>query len=491
MIIVTRSLPRRSNKAPRYRLCYPDTGVNQIGHCVWEGESEAGRTVVLERGYEVDDLAFARVFLTPIPPELADLIDVALAVYTLDRLSPRKRPGYQQAEEAWQRSLEVCVPIRDPRRWERSNVRSGLEQLLNNLTDDQWTFQFSERQGPRRASELHQALLSFPFDHSPSVCLFSGGLDSLAGSVGYLLRNPDRHLICVAGSTSEWISSVQAGLATGVMIRFHDRVTLLRVPFHLTSPGQGTWQEESSQRARGFTHLILGVVAAELAAVKALIVHENGVGALNLPYTGAQFGAHMSRAMHPLVLAEATKWLSTYLGHPFRIFSTGLSLTKAQACGDLLEADLANLAAQSLSCDGFQRVAGQHHCGTCTSCLLRRQSIYVSGLSRFDNPKQYRFDVTDPEALIPEHRLVGLRLMLDQLSVLDRCLATVDPWRALVNVFPELHELEARGEEWRYVGGSGLPSNSIPALYRAYVDEWEQFPISPSLSHIVRMGRAA
>lgn len=177
--------------------------------------------------------------------------------------------------------------------------------------------------------------------------------------------------------------------------------------------------------------------------------------------------------MHPLVLADATKWLSTYLGHPFRISSTGLGLTKAQACGDLLEADLGHLVAQSFSCDGFQRVAGQHHCGTCTSCLLRRQSIDASSLSRFDNPKRYRFDVTNPEARIPEHRLVGLRLMLDQMSVLDQCLATEDPWRALVNVFPELYELEARGEEWRDVGGSGLPSISIPAMYHAYIDEWE------------------
>lgn len=262
--------------------------------------------------------------------------------------------------------------------------------------------------------------------------------------------------------------------------RFHGRATLLKVPFHLALPEEA-WPEETTQRARGFGHLMLGAVGSVLSGSDTLNVHENGVGAINLPYIGAEFGARMSKAMHPIALAEAATWFSAYLGHPFRIVSTALGLTKAQASRTIIEADLGGLVADSFSCDGFQRVTDQHQCGVCTSCLMRRQSIYASGLSGFDSPERYRYDITNPDVYIPNYHLVGLRLMLDQLSVLDRCLAADDPWRALVHRFPSLSELEARAADWRDVGGPNLPSTALPSMYAAYLKEWEQFPISPEL----------
>ncbi|MDP2896278.1 MAG: hypothetical protein Q8Q12_06935 [bacterium] len=199
----------------------------------------------------------------------------------------------------------------------------------------------------------------------------------------------------------------------------------------------------------------------------------------------------MSKAMHPMALADTANWLSTYLNHPFRIVGTALGLTKAQGCRTLIVADLGGLLARSFSCDGFQRVTGQPACGICKSCLMRRQSIYAGGLSGFDKPEAYISDITNPEVVISDHHIHGLRLMLDQLSVLDQCLAASDPWRALVDAFPPLLELEARAEDWQDVGGPGLPSTTLPSMYAAYVKEWEQFPISPSLRRGIGLGKAA
>lgn len=339
-------------------------------------------------------------------------------------------------------------------------------------------------------AELQGGLSFSNFELPLAVCLFSGGLDSLSGAVGQLLRDPDRHVVCVAGSTSDWVGNVQASLVMGLRRRFHGRATLLKVPFHLALPEEA-WPEETSQRARGFVHLMLGAVGSVLVGADSLNVHENGVGAINLPYTGAEFGARMSKAMHPIALAEAAKWLSAYLGHPFRIVGNALGLTKTQASRTLIEADLGGLVAQSFSCDGFQRVAGQHQCGVCTSCLMRRQSIYASGLSAFDNPELYKYDITNSDVCIANQHLTGLRLMLDQLTVLDRCLAAGDPWRALVHVFPSLREIEARAADWYDVGGPDLPSTALPSMYAAYLKEWEQFPISPSLRRGSTLERVA
>lgn len=488
---MARVSPRRLSGVPRYRLSYPAAGVCESGYCSWEWETEAGRLIQRRRGYEINDQAFARVSLTTMPAHLADIIDVALAAYAIDRLSPRRMPGQRHEEQRWQRILEVCIPVCDLWGWENTRVISELERLLGYFTDDQWIFHFSQRQRTGRICELQGGLAFSPFDLRPAVCLFSGGLDSLSGAVGQLLRTPDLHIVCVAGSTSDWAGSLQASLVADLRRRFNGRATILKVPFNLALPEDGAWPEETSQRARGFVHLMLGAVGTLLSGNETLNVHENGVGALNLPYTGAEFGARMSKAMHPITLADAADWLSTYLGHPFRILGSALGLTKAQACQALVEADLGGLVAGSFSCDGFQRVAGQHQCGVCTSCLMRRQSIYAAGLSGFDNPELYRFDITNPDVAISDQHLAGLRLMLDQLTVLDRCLAADNPWRALVDAFPSLRELEARAADWQDVGGPDLPSTTLPSMYAAYLKEWEQFPICPSLRRGTTLGRAA
>lgn len=103
---------RRLGGPPRYRLSYP-AGVCDIGYCNWEGETEAGLLIQRRRGYDLNDETFARVSLAAMPAHVADIIDVAMAAYTIDRLSPRRMPGHRRYEQTWQRVLEVCVPVRD------------------------------------------------------------------------------------------------------------------------------------------------------------------------------------------------------------------------------------------------------------------------------------------------------------------------------------------------------------------------------------------
>lgn len=486
---MTEELGPAPRRIPNYRLSYPAASIREIGYCSWETEAADGHTVVRKRGYELNDRAFVSACCTTMPSYLADIIDVALAAYTIDRLSPRRILGQRGGGQCWQRVLEVCVPVRDVWRWENTLVRAGLQRLLGYFTDDLWVFRFVQRQGLCRHCEL-QGSLPFQSSHAPrAVCLFSGGLDSLAGATGEMLRSPDLQIVCVAGATNDWIGNVQASLVAGLRGRFDGRASLLKIPFHLAEPEDGYWPEETTQRARGFIHLMLGAVGSVLAGTDTLNVHENGVGAINLPYSGAQFGARMTKAMQPIALADTASWLSSYLGRRFRIVGTSLGSTKAQAAQAMVEAGLGSLATQSFSCDGFQRVAGQHQCGVCTSCLLRRQSIYASGLSGFDNPALYKFDVTNPHAEVPKEHTLGLRVMLDQLTVLRECLTARDPWMELVDNYPSLHELEARAADWQSVGGPDLPSTALPLLYATYLKEWEQFPISPKLRHGMTLAR--
>ncbi len=465
-------------EAPRFRLSYPYSGVGLVGSCTWEGLVD-NRLVHRDFQYALEDDAASRSFLRRMPPELADLLDVALAAYTIDRLSRRRVRGRGVAVHTWQRNLELSVPVRDVDRWLQPAVCSGLSALLSDLTEDRWTIEFCKRRGIGRPAEMRDPLFSDSDNLALAVCLFSGGLDSLAGTVGQLLHDPDRHLACVGGCTNPWFARTQRDLIAEIGRRFGGRTRPLQIAFNLSTHDHGTWPEEQTQRSRGFIHLVLGVVAAVMAGLNYVIVHENGVGALNLPYTAAQFGTRMSRATHPLILADAAAWLTAYLGFEFRIIGSSLNITKAQACQAIAGAKLGPLVTASFSCDGFQRVAGQPQCGTCTSCLLRRQAVYASGLAAFDDAARYRFDVTDPSECIPSERLVGLRLMLHQLSQLSECLASPEPWHSLIEAFPSLLELEARAEAWQAVGGERVPSVVLPALYKRYVAEWQRFPAIP------------
>ncbi len=488
----------------RYLLTFPDAGVQPHGVCYWRVLNGDGED--RPRGYRLQDDRMLHALQVQLRPELADLLDLALAAYTIDRLSPRAPHGHPD-RSIWQRELTVELPVRDLQRWKEPLNSSSLTHLLNRLTDDDWSFDFRSRRGMGRPAELQLPLFKRP-SGEVEVGLYSGGLDSAAGTAGWILKNPSGRLLCVSGTTNSWISHLQSTQLDTINSVYPGTVSGLRVDFGLESSSGTPWREESSQRTRGFIHFVLGVVTAMLAGSQRLLLHENGVGALNLPMSQSQHGSHMTQACHPVFLAEAAQWVSAFLGEPFRIVGTALGKTKAQSCCSLREAKLEPLVGLTFSCDGFQRVAGVSHCGTCTSCLLRRQSIYASSLEHFDRLDGYVHDVTavhpwigrvpdltnrqmslgetprrqlEPREEAVSTRSVPLQLMLDQICGLRDCVGpeALNPWPALLSRYPALLDLEAHPDAWTRLGGPGRQSETIPAMYRTYVNEWRLFPLAP------------
>ncbi len=131
------------------------------------------------------------------------------------------------------------------------------------------------------------------------------------------------------------------------------------------------------------------------------------------------------------------------------------------------EADVA--LALTVSCDkGFAARVDRHvPCGTCSSCLLRRQSLYAAGKAALDAAAGYRN---------PSPRdSYELHAMMWQVTRLEACLDQPDPWYSLVRQYPEIRDT------------APLIPTEVVSLYRSYVQEWEGLPEALGLSKMAAL----
>jgi len=429
--------------------------------------------------YYLDDAPIARSLCTVLPPLLADLVDVAAAVHVVDRLARRRRD-----REAHERRFEVEIPVRTAERWNALLVRQSLTSLLSFMTGDSWSLQFVPEPIRRRPSETQHSLFALQKDVPNSVGLFSGGLDSLAGTAAAIARKPDQHVICVSCSSNKRQERPQRIQAAALRSQLAPHLlSHIRIPYWLQSATNTV--QDSSRRTRGFLFLAFGSATALAADGNRLYVYENGVGAINLPYEAVPVGVPYSRAVHPWALLLFSRFIRALTGSEFHVENPCLFQTKAQMCSDPSISELVDVVAQTFSCDGFPvRRAGKPQCGVCTSCILRRLALYGSKLNRIDQ-SGYGADLYSRE-LFSSQRLRGLFSMDWQVGRLQRALSEAPEWPRLISEFPELRLV------CDALSASGLPERSVQdglvGLYARHCAEWESCPMKNALE---RKGRVA
>jgi hypothetical protein len=100
----------RHESPPVYTLSY-DFGPDGQAHVVADGGARA-----LHRHYHVGDERITQAFGALLSPELADLVDVALAIYVADRLCRRRHREARAYDLNWTRRFYIRLPLRDPER---------------------------------------------------------------------------------------------------------------------------------------------------------------------------------------------------------------------------------------------------------------------------------------------------------------------------------------------------------------------------------------
>jgi 7-cyano-7-deazaguanine synthase in queuosine biosynthesis len=412
----------------------------------------------------------------PLTPALADLADIAIAIYLADRLCRRDRKAAEAL--SWSRHIELQVAVRMPEFWKDPSVRTALTEAIEFYTGDEWNFSFVP-EASLRLPTYAQGELFNTAKTADRAALFSGGLDSLAGACCELVERDDEKIMLVGGSTGPRMRAVQQKVALALAGRFGGRVipTVIKFGFRNRLP-RADRTDENTQRARGFVFAALGAIASITLGIRELAIYENGVGSVNLPFTPGQVGVHLTRATNPIALRRMEALIKAVTGAPFHYRLPFLFKTKGTLCAAVREAGLKHLVELTISCDGFpQRVPQQPQCGLCTSCLLRRVSLHAAGLTPFD-AHNYRVDVLKPDwvAQAGAEKQAPFRAMVYQRELLARALASSNPWHGLAARFPELLEIVWSGA----AGSSDIATRRFTDLYRAYCVEWQQFPARPT-----------
>jgi 7-cyano-7-deazaguanine synthase in queuosine biosynthesis len=440
--------------------------------------SETGVTTepTFATGFYVNDETIGDSFGRALNPLLADWIDVALAAYLSDRLSPRRDSKAVGHAFQWARRMRLKIPVRFPDVWQRPEVETALRRALDFFTDDEWEFEFVARRGKGRLAERQEFLFPMPVEAPARVALLSGGLDSFAGAAQSVADLQDHSLIFVSGTTNLRQRSAQREQLRALRRLSSRELCHVTVPFGLDRQGYPRGKgEEMSQRTRGFLFLTLGAVTAITAGTAELYIHENGVGAINLPYNATQVSTSNSRGVHPLSLLRMGELAEALTGGPFTFLNPFLFKTKGQMCRHPAVRQLADYIPTTFSCDGYPvQAKGKPQCGSCTSCLLRRVSLGAAGLSAYDLSDHYVCDLMNPSVRASEKQLQPLKAMEWQFRKLSQKLRAAAPWQSIVTEFPELQIIASElgaGDN----GGDRQVRHSILQLYRRYAAEWERF----------------
>lgn len=330
-----------------------------------------------------------RLFKLNVQPSehAVDLMIVATSVYAADTGVSREHC----ADDRWTRMIELNIPVSDVDNWD--GVKSKLSAMLRFLTGDHWTFTFRSRpKGYEQLARIPEKLDLTDFTH---VSLFSGGLDSLIGTIN-LLAAGERPLLISHYWDGE-ASSAQRKLLEILKARHGSSFESIRAYIGFKKTDFAEAGSDNNQRARSFLFYSLAIVAADaVGSTDQVLIPENGLIALNVPMEALRLGSLSTRTAHPHFIKSMSDLvhdlgINATLENPYRF------KTKGEMAAECLDPDLlTELASKSMSCSHpaqvrFESVAPQH-CGRCVPCLIRRASLNF-GLKVTDTTEYFLDDL--------------------------------------------------------------------------------------------------
>jgi len=333
----------------------------------------------------------ARVFKQNLSPRLIDFLEIASYVYSADCATPR---GLKWADddstEPWTRDFSFAIAVRDLEFWARAEIQCLIEEILNFLSNDKYSFTFVPLQRDRSEQPYFDFAdaKDWPFHHPDRVIMFSGGLDSLAGAIETAANGCK--VVLVSHRSVPTIDARQNTLFQDLQKLYPDQ--LIRVPVWVNKAEK--FGREPTQRTRSFLFSAVGTLVAHSIQANGVRFYENGVVSLNLPIAQEALRSRASRTTHPWALHLLSRLCAATTGGDFVVDNPYLSKTKSDVVASIGAHHASHLIGLTCSCSRsmFQSKA-QPHCGHCSQCIDRRFATVASGLQEHDPAKRYASDV--------------------------------------------------------------------------------------------------
>ena len=348
---------------------------------------------------------------SPVDPLSSDLLRLAAFVYGADQEVSRGGKSDVQGRN-WERQFTICLPVSDPDRWDA--CRGLLEQTLDFVSGDRWSFMFS-----RGREELGQLPLDMNLSDvmgaPDTVCLLSGGLDSLSAAAE----------VAIGGGKPLLVGHSPA---FHIKNRRHEIVQALRT----RAPGEwgfpdvsaaisrrdGNDPKEDSQRSRSFLYASLGAIFAHRLELNEVLLADNGIVSINLPINDQLVGTLASRSTHPGFIHRFNLFLAALYDDPPTIRNPLWSRTRPETLEILKQAGLGDLLRPTSSCSHHRFLrAERDHCGVCSQCIDRRFATIAAGLSEHDPASRYvvncftdSLEEGDPRTMVLSYHSFALKV---------------------------------------------------------------------------------
>ena len=357
-----------------------------------------------------------------IPPQFLDLIDIATYVYVADQATPRGGSGVENAGEDWRRTFFFRIPLRMPDFWSGREVFQALRDTLSFLSEDEYLFEFHPlKDAPPLQHYFPFAAAGTPVSACEEVVLFSGGLDSLGGSIEEAVTNGRKIALVTHRSSSKF--SRRHRTLQELLAKHAPNAVPVYFPVEINKKKR--MSREYTQRSRSFLYASLGATVAQVLGLSRIRFYENGVVSLNFHLSDQVVGAKATRTTHPRVLNGFERILSAVAGKPFKVENRFLWKTKTDVVRQIAEAGCAEMIRYSTSCTRpWELTTEKTHCGACSQCIDRRFAVLAAGQEQHDPADAYKVDllvdardVGEPRTMLASY--VETASQIAKMSALD------------------------------------------------------------------------
>lgn len=327
-----------------------------------------------------------------IVPSLAaiDFAAFAFSVIAADKLISRA-----ESPDGWTRVIDMTIYLSEPEKW--SPIKGKAEEMLRFLTGDFWTLHFMYAKSP-----------IILINHKPrirtndSVCLLSGGVDSLVGAIDLIT---EQHCPLFVSQIIRGDADRQRNFAA-----------------HLGENNLCQWSvgkltgTEGSTRARSIAFFAFALLAScsldSSEGYVEVVVPENGFISLNIPLDANRIGSLSTKTTHPVYMTLLQNiWdaigVKAKLVLPYKLKTKGEVLSECKN-----RELLGELIFKTNSCGKYQR-HGLMHCGVCVPCLVRRAAFLKAGFSDYTEKGYHYLDLSQSNS----KDLAAVSLAVKQVAV--------------------------------------------------------------------------